>query len=424
MSEKKSIATRLSGILHNNGFLKILSVLLAVVVWIYILYVINPVNDKEFNRVSVDLSYEGSIPERNGYMYLLTDTNLTVSVSVSGSRSDLLNLTANDIKASLNLDPITTPGTHSVAVNISTGNKNLVVTDYNPKNFTIEFATKATRTLPIEIQASGSLPEGYAIKESSISPKDITIFGPANTVESIDKVYVSVPLTNVKTDITGTYDLAIVNKNGENVDRRFLTISDTKAESNLSVEYRKDMETTINVTNSSGGNESSYITVTLDTKTIQAIGDEKLLAGIETFSVGTIDTSKILENGVFPLTIPTVEGVVYSKDVVNATVEIAPDVGTKELSFGPKDIQIINLPDKASVMYKGDVKITIRAKASDLETLTTDNLKCQIDYKDKLEDGSFPIIIYPVAGNAISFGVVGEYSVTNEQIDIYEARSY
>lgn len=423
MSEKKSFSTRISALLRKNSFLKVISVLLAVVFWIYILYVLNPVNDKEFNRISVDLAYEGSIPERNGLMHLLADTNLSIYVKVSGSRSDLMNVSEGDIRATLNLNPITREGTHSVAVSVSTGNKNLKIEDYDPKNFTIEFASVGSRTIPVELQASGSLPDGYFIDQSAISPTEITVTGPASTVDSIDKAFISVPLTNVKSDIAGEFDISLINKNGENVDRRFLTIAnDTKtAAANLTVQYRKNMEATVNVINSSGGNESSYITVTLDTQTIQATGNEKDLAGIEKFSVGTIDTSAIKSSGTIPLTLPQQEGVILNKEQVVATVEIAPDTGTKEILFKATDITMNNMPQGAVGEVISSVRIRIRAKTSDLEFLTSETLKCQVDYTDKTEDGSYPIIVYATSNNTLNFGVVGSYELTSEQVRIHES---
>lgn len=423
MTEKKSLSARFSALVNKNSFLKVVSVLLAVVVWIYILYVINPVNDKEFNRISVDLSYEGSIPERNGYMYLLTDTNLTVSVSVSGSRSDLMSLSASDIKARLNLDPITTAGTHSVAVSISTGNKNITVTDYNPKSFTIEFAPQATRKLPIELQASGDLPNGYVIEQFTISPKEITVTGPAETVEAIDKVYVPIPMTNVKTDLSGTYDLSIVNKNGENVDRRYLTLSDTKADADLKVLYRKELEPSFNVVNNSGGNESGYISVTLDTKFLTAEGGEKVLSGMQSYPIGNVDTSLYKESGTYQIKIPSTEGITLNKEFINAIVEIPTDTGIKEITFKTSDILFTNIPTNATAKALSSIKIKIRAKSSDLNQLSSANLKCQIDCSAKQEDGSYSIIVFPITGNSIQYGVVGSYALTAEQVEIYEPRN-
>ena len=172
--------------------------------------------------------------------------------------------------------------------------------------------------------------------------------------------------------------------------------------------------------NSSGGNESDYITVTLDTQTIQGTGNEKELAGIEKFSVGTIDTSTIKESGTITLTLPQKEGVVLNKEQVIATVEVAPETGTKEILFKATDITINNMPQGTVGEVTASARIRIRAKTSDLELLTSETLKCQVDYTDRTDDGSYPIIVYATTGSTTSFGVVGSYFLTESQVTVHE----
>lgn len=282
--KKKNLSTIFGELVRNNNFLKIISVFLAIFIWIYILYIVNPVNEVVFDKVEVNLAYEGSVPERNGYMYLMSDPNLTVSVTISGSRSELLSLSQENIKATLNMDSVISEGTYNIGVSVNTGNSNLTVTEIYPKNFTIEFAEKSSRTIPVELQASGSLPAGYVIDSQEISPQEITVEGPEKTIASISKAYLTVSLTNMKEDISGTYALSLVNEAGENVDRRYLTLSEESVEAMLSVSYRKTMPTAVEVTNSSGSyNSSSYITVTLDPPTIEAEGPEKALSGFNEY---------------------------------------------------------------------------------------------------------------------------------------------
>ena len=52
----------------------------------------NPTNEKEFKKVPIQINYEGSTPERNGLMMLLSDTNLYVNMIVEGPRSRLVTL--------------------------------------------------------------------------------------------------------------------------------------------------------------------------------------------------------------------------------------------------------------------------------------------------------------------------------------------
>ncbi len=414
MNQKKNIGSFFGNLLHNNNFLKIISIFLALFVWIYILYIVNPVNETVFDKVEVDLAFEGSVPDRNGYMYLMTDPNLTVSVTVSGSRSELINLSKDDIKATLNMDSVISEGTYNISVSATTGNNSLTVTDIYPKNFTIEFCAEETREIPIELRPFGALPSGYEIDEQSISPSTITVSGPSKTVSTISKAYITVPLTNAKENILGTYDISLVNDAGENIDRRYLTLSDAAAEALINVSYRKTLPTSVEITNSYGGvDESSFITVALDTPYIKVTGPEKQLSGLEKISVGTIETSQFSKSGTVVLTLPKEEGISFDKEQVTATVTIDKDVTTKILTFSPATITCTNVPTgKVARISSGAVAIRIRGKSDSLKKLTTDTLKCQVDVSESLEDGSYAVFVTPTASvTGVSFDVVGTYSV-------------
>ena len=79
-------------LVENDRFLKIISLVIALVVWIIIINVAAPVNEKTFFRIPVNVNYTDSVPERNGLMMLTTDDSLYVGITVSGQRSRLIGL--------------------------------------------------------------------------------------------------------------------------------------------------------------------------------------------------------------------------------------------------------------------------------------------------------------------------------------------
>ncbi len=392
----------------------ILSIILALFAWIYILYVLNPVNEAVVDDVKVNLSYEGSVPDKNGYMYLMSDPNLSVKVTVSGSRSELINLSAEDLKASLNMNTVISEGTYSINVEVTPKNENLTVTEISPKSFTIEFAAEETREIPVELLPTGTLPGGYVIDKQDITPSTVTVTGPAKTVRTISKALLNISLTNVKENIEGAYDLTLVNEAGESVDRRYLTLSDESVQTALTVVYRKNLPTSATLINPHGGNKiDSLISVALDIPTIQATGPEKELSGLENFTVGTIDTSLITKNGTVKLTVPSSETVTYNAAEINATVTLASGVTTKTLVFNASNITCTNTPaGKIARVESGMVSVKIRGFSDTMKQLTTNNLKCEVDISEPNADGTYSLTILPTAAiGDIAFDVVGTYTV-------------
>ncbi len=392
----------------------ILSIILALFAWIYILYVLNPVNEAVIDDVKVNLSYEGSVPDKNGYMYLMSDPNLSVRVTVSGSRSELINLSAEDLKASLNMNTVISEGTYSISVEVTPKNENLTVTDISPKNFTIEFAAEETVEIPVELQSTGTLPNGYVIDQQELHPQTITVTGPAKTVRTINRALLTVSLTNVKENIEGAYDLSLVTEMGEKVDRRYLTLSDASVQAALSVVYRKNLPTSADLTNTHGGNKiNTLMSVTLDIPMIQATGSEKELSGLEIFTVGEIDTSLLTKNGTVKLKVPNSQTVTYSAEEINASVTLESGVTTKTLSFNTANITCINVPSgQVARINPGTIYVKVRGFSDSMRYLTNSNLKCEVDISEPNPDGSYNLTVLPTAAIAdIAFDVVGTYTV-------------
>lgn len=412
MKQKKSFSEFLGDIVHNNTFLKVLSVFLALFAWIYILYIVDPVNTKDFDKVEVSMSFEGSVPDRNGFMYLLTDTNLTVNISVSGSRTELMNVSRSDIKATLNMDRVITEGTYEIEVNVNVDNDDITVVDVYPKTFTIQFAEVATRTLDLKLNAAGSLPAGYAVDKTFISPARITISGPKNTVNAINEAYLTVSLENVKSDLSGQYEISLVDSNGNNVDRKYLTMSVTRAEMLLNIIYRKNLTPVVSLTNSSGGDESSYISVELNVDSIIATGEEKDLAKLDKYAIGTIDSALVGRDTTISFPIPPIEGTTFDTESVTATVKFLQPTDTVTIPFTVEQMSCINIPTGKSVIINTrELDITLRSQVQDIDYFNTENLQCLIDLSQANTNGTYPVYVVMASRDAAKpFGIVGTYS--------------
>ena len=103
--------------MKNN---KVISFLLALVMafglWVYVTTVVNPEWENTYRNVAVTLSGE-SVLEENGLM-LIMEEDLTVSVKLSGNRSDLNKINSNNLTITADLSKIKEPGTHQLSFSV------------------------------------------------------------------------------------------------------------------------------------------------------------------------------------------------------------------------------------------------------------------------------------------------------------------
>ena len=136
-------------LINNDSFLKIISVLIAVFLWFWIISTAKPTNKKEFQSIPVQISYEGSMPDKQGLMMLLADQNIFVNLVISGPRSNLFTFSENDIKATLNFSAVAAPGTYQLPVSVTLTDEHLSVESVSPQIMNISFAKKVTRDIAI-----------------------------------------------------------------------------------------------------------------------------------------------------------------------------------------------------------------------------------------------------------------------------------
>ena len=94
---------KLSGILRlftNNIWLKILALILAVMIWLVVVSIDNPVKDQNFTQIPVAV-LNGDVFEKAGQSFELADSSSTVTVTARAERSVLSQLSRDDFSATV-----------------------------------------------------------------------------------------------------------------------------------------------------------------------------------------------------------------------------------------------------------------------------------------------------------------------------------
>jgi len=87
--------------LNSNTFYKIISIIIAIVLWAYVIQVMDPTKKETIKDVPVQLLNEESLTTRG--LALSGEAKYTVDVTIEGKRADLAKITADDIIANADL---------------------------------------------------------------------------------------------------------------------------------------------------------------------------------------------------------------------------------------------------------------------------------------------------------------------------------
>lgn len=200
--------------LLNNLPLKILSILIAIVIWYVVVSVNDPIVKERFD-VPVQVTNEAYIAAGKK-TYQIAEEYQTVTVTVTDNNSVVSRLKASDITVTADLTQIVTMDTNPVYVPIKATCSMVKQEKLSTVTATIpvEIEDVDSEKFPITIDAGNTKPaKDYEVGTMTSDPESITISGPTSLINKISSVVAKVDVTNMRNSGTVTADLMIIDKN-------------------------------------------------------------------------------------------------------------------------------------------------------------------------------------------------------------------
>ena len=132
--------------LMNNWGLKILSFLLAVMLWLIVVNIDDPVTTQTFNNIPVAVTNAEVLAATN-QTYQIEDGTQNVSVTVRAKRSVLNKIKADNIKATADMKELTLQTQIPISVEITGVNYESV--EVSPRNLQVKLEDEETKKFPI-----------------------------------------------------------------------------------------------------------------------------------------------------------------------------------------------------------------------------------------------------------------------------------
>ena len=380
---KKSM-TKLKISLTNNFGIKIIAVLVAAILWLAVVNVNDPEKTVVIYNVPVTITHEDAITDL-GMVYSL-DSAERVNLTVSGKRSVVGNLSADDFKATASLKELSR--VNSVPVEVKTkrsslsGKINIVKQSIQTIVVNVESIDK--QTFDIGAEFSGKAADGYVAGDYSLSNNSVEIKAPTSVIDRISKVVASCDLNGSSSDISQKCDLKLYDKRGRKIEDKNINMSIRKV--NVEVKILKEKEVPIvidSVGNPADGYEVADIKLSQDK--VKLTGNEEVLAGIEKLEINgsvnisgkTKDVIKVIDlNKYLP------EGITIDGDAkVEITVKIDKLV-TKTYDIKTSDIDVEDLKDGAELkFYDEKIKIKLIGERDTMNKIKAEDLKVSISLK-------------------------------------------
>ena len=397
----------------DNIPLKIMSVAVAVVLWLIVVNIDNPIGTNYYTINDVELINKEYVESSDtiGKMCMPEQNQDSVKIAITASKKIRDKIKVTDISAvadlqqavSLDTDPVMVPITVTCSVPGVSSN-DIKVT---PQNLSVNLDEKETQEFVVNVSRGDTKPgKDYEVGSLTANPEKVRITGPKTLVNKIDKVNATIELDGNTQDFTQDVNLTIIDKNQE-------ALSDSEMNS-LRIENNAKVVVTARLwkIRQGVGISASYVGTPADgyeVGSVKTVPDTISVAGstegleslaennnVITIPADSIDISgesqdvekKISLNNLLPDNVKLTSD---SSEDVWVTVNILP-VGSKEFDIPTKNIEVKNKPDDLQVTFE-TAQIELRIKS---DTKNMDDLDAQKDIKlsidlDGKKEGNYEV---------------------------------
>lgn len=300
----------------NDNALKILSLLIAIFLWLYVIGEVNPTVTQTIENIPVSLLNENTLEQRD----LAIDgdvENLTVDIVVEGTRGDLNRLDRDEIKATADIFGYE-KGLNHVPVQVDVP-ENLKLTKIKTPKLEILLEDLVSVYKEIRVNFTGKMKSGTEAGDVSVSPAEIEVKGAQNAVNSVESVQVEVNASEVTDEHrTFTAEPSAISKEGNPVYGVSLSAENIEIETVLY--HTKTVTLTVDVKGRVPERYELEDISVPDEITIK--GTKKALTQISSVEAESVDLSKVTASTSLAVKPKLPEGVEVSEESQNDKVEI------------------------------------------------------------------------------------------------------
>jgi len=197
----------------RNTTPKIVSIIFALVMWLYVMGEVNPESIEEWKNVNVQLLNVDELKQSG--LVIIGQTDFTVNVKVKGKRNDFYKISPKDMVVKADLRGYR-KGVNSVQLEYSAPS-DLSIEEISPKEIKVTLDEIIKKQKPVVVQQVGDAAQGFEPADAVVSPSEVMVEGPESLVNTVTMVVADVSLNNRLEDIKDKLPLKAVNREGKEV---------------------------------------------------------------------------------------------------------------------------------------------------------------------------------------------------------------
>ncbi|MBR4131756.1 MAG: hypothetical protein IKT99_02150 [Oscillospiraceae bacterium] len=392
----------------------------AILVWLYDVTVVNPNDTSTISGIPVRFINEDELNARD--LMITSGAGGTVSLRVSGRRSELKELSKDNLDVVVDLSQITEAGRHELAYTVrypaTVSSSDLKIDVRSPVTVSVEVEHYIRRAVEVRTVFEGEAAEEddtLVIDHSAmeLQPAEIMVTGPAELVESVECARVIIPKADITQTTVADYDYDLLDQNGEVIDRDELVTDAEKVNISIPVHKTKQIPLTVSFLPGGGATEKD-LTCTIQPASITISGEPALVDEIEEIELDPVNLAAVTtQPGNLTRQIVLPEGINNASGVAEASV-VLWFKGLSVTSVSIEDYTIVNTPEGLTATPLSEsVQVNLRGTDADLRKLEQrlEEIAVTVDLSG-YSQGTFIVPVKVELPEDLQVGALGNNTIT------------
>lgn len=390
----------LKKIFTTNLLWKLLSLFFAIVLWFIVININNPIEIKTFS-VNLMLLNEDKLTENNlALLNMQTLQQTTVQIKIKGTRTalDEISKKTNEdkLKATIDLEQFNILYATDIkeefqipikiiTPELSHKNSTYEVLLYYPTTAFVKLDNIITSVKPLEVKQTGSLPTGYFAMDPVLSSNSIEVTGAKTIVNTIDKVFLNINLSNQ----TSSIEKKVVPVAYDNKQNEIQNIKFNVPEITVNIPIYKKRTLSILEPNLNGVLPDGYIIedVSYYPTKLDFIGETNIISSYSSISLPSINISNLTktEEIVFDITNLLKDEKIKLLNPDQKFVKVVVKIKTKDaqsFDISTNNLTILNNTNKYLIILPKTFNIEFLNTNDELKNLDTSKITGKIDIQN------------------------------------------
>lgn len=364
---------------EHNVFLKILSLLIAVFLWSYVVLTDDPAKTQTFPNLAVQSVGTENLEEQG--LAVVNAEEPKITVKITGRSKEMARLSASDITARLDLSGIQEAGVYYIQPSVTVAKETDSIS-FEPRRLQVTVENIISRDVPVRVTTMNDLQGDRLVDELTPSQDTVTVTGAESVVSTVGYALVTVDLQSISKNMAQSCRVTLYTDDDALVDSPLASPEPESLDVTVGLNHVAEVPLEVSLI-SSGELTSDMVEAAITPKSVRVFGSEDALRTLHSLSLGSIDLAQAEDGQEVKLSVKLPDGIklmegepreatvhLTMKSDMTRTVEVS-DIELEDTSTAETRPQITLDTASVSIEVSGNASAVSRVGAGDVQVKAT-----------------------------------------------------